>query len=85
MIPLCLLSGSLMRLEGSPTLLSRPLSVYEDLCRDRGLTFRKTEEGLLVQGRLTSGNIPFRAASAASLSPACSLPCPSCRGTASSG
>ena len=33
MIPLCLLSGSSMRLEGSEKLLSRPLSVYEDLCR----------------------------------------------------
>ena len=55
MIPLCLLSGNPMILKGSPTLLSRPLSVYEDLCRDRGLTFTRTEEGLLVQGRLTPG------------------------------
>ena len=55
MIPLCMLSGNPMILKGSPTLLSRPLSVYEDLCRDRGLTFTRTEEGLLVQGRLTSG------------------------------
>ena len=55
MIPLCLLSGNAMILKGSPTLLSRPLSVYEDLCRDRGLTFTRTEEGLLVQGRLTPG------------------------------
>ncbi|MBR2854396.1 MAG: 3-phosphoshikimate 1-carboxyvinyltransferase, partial [Clostridia bacterium] len=37
MIPLCLLSGQPMRLEGSPTLLSRPLSVYEAICRERGL------------------------------------------------
>ena len=56
MIPLCLLSGSLMRLEGSETLLSRPLSVYEDLCRERGLTLEKSSGGLLVQGRLASGN-----------------------------
>ena len=55
MIPLCMLSGNPMILKGSPTLLSRPLSVYEDLCRDRGLTFTRTEEGLLVQGRLTPG------------------------------
>lgn len=55
MIPLCMLSGNPMILKGSSTLLSRPLSVYEDLCRDRGLTFTRTEEGLLVQGRLTPG------------------------------
>ena len=34
MIPLCLLSGNPVRLEGSETLLSRPLSVYEDFCRE---------------------------------------------------
>ena len=55
MIPLCLISGNPMILKGSPTLLSRPLSVYENLCLDLGLTFTRTEEGLLVQGRLTSG------------------------------
>ena len=55
MIPLCLLSGSAMRLEGSETLLSRPLSVYEDLCRDQGLTLRRTQGGLLAEGRLAPG------------------------------
>ena len=55
MIPLCLLSGSSMRLEGSETLLSRPLSVYEDLCRDQGLVLRRTDGGLLAEGRLTPG------------------------------
>ena len=55
MIPLCLLSGSAMRLEGSETLLSRPLSVYEDLCRERNLTLRRMDGGLLAKGRLTAG------------------------------
>ncbi len=55
MIPLCLLSGSAMRLEGSETLLSRPLSVYEDLCRERNLTLRRMDGGLLAEGRLTAG------------------------------
>ena len=60
MIPLCLLSGRPMRLEGSETLLSRPLSVYEDLCREQGLILKRSDGGLLVQGRLTSGayNVP---------------------------
>ena len=55
MIPLCLLSGQPMRLEGSETLLSRPLSVYEDLCREQGLRLEHSNGGLLVEGRLTAG------------------------------
>ena len=55
MIPLCLLSGSSMRLEGSETLLSRPLSVYEDLCREQGFVLRRENGCLLVQGRLVPG------------------------------
>ena len=55
MIPLCLLSGSAMRLEGSETLLSRPLSVYEELCREQGLSLRRENGGLLAEGRLSPG------------------------------
>ena len=55
MIPLCLLSGSPMRLEGSETLLSRPLSVYEDLCREQGLILERDRGGLRVEGRLAAG------------------------------
>ena len=55
MIPLCLLSGSAMRLEGSEKLLSRPLSVYEDLCREQGLTLRRENAGLLAEGCLAPG------------------------------
>ena len=55
MIPLCLLSGSPMRLEGCETLLSRPLSVYEDLGRERGFILRREDGGLRVKGRLVPG------------------------------
>ena len=55
MIPLCLLSGSAMRLEGSEVLLSRPLSVYEDLCREQGFTLLRRKGGLQVQGQLIPG------------------------------
>ena len=55
MIPLCLLSGSAMRLEGSEKLLSRPLSVYEDLCREQGLALRRESAGLLAEGCLAPG------------------------------
>jgi len=55
MIPLCLLSGAPMRLMGSPVLLSRPLSVYETICRQQGLLLERSESGLLVQGILSPG------------------------------
>ena len=40
MIPLCLLGGRPMRLTGGEALMKRPLSVFEDICRQRGLSFR---------------------------------------------
>ena len=55
MIPLCLLSGNAMRLEGSRTLLSRPLSVYEDLCREQELTLLREDGSLTVKGSLVPG------------------------------
>ena len=56
LLPLCLLSGRSMRLEGSPTLLNRPLSVYETICRDRGLRLEREDGSLTVQGILPSGD-----------------------------
>ncbi len=55
MIPLCLLSGSAMRLEGSEKLLSRPLSVYENLCREQGFLLSRENGSLQVCGRLNPG------------------------------
>lgn len=55
MIPLCLLSGQPMRLEGSSVLLSRPLSVYETLCREQGLLLERPDGGLCVRGVLSPG------------------------------
>ena len=56
MIPLCLLSGQPMRLEGSPTLLNRPLSVYETICSERGLHLERQSGALLVRGILPPGD-----------------------------
>jgi len=55
LIPLCLLTGERITLTGAPRLLERPLSVYEDLCREKGFLFEKTEESLTVCGRLCAG------------------------------
>ena len=56
MLPLCLLSGKPMLLNGSRKLLSRPLTVYEDLCRSRGMILsRQDDSSILVQGVLSPG------------------------------
>jgi 3-phosphoshikimate 1-carboxyvinyltransferase len=54
-VPLCLLSKEEMHLSGTEKLLSRPLSVYEDICQEQGLPFLQDKQGLKVQGRLQAG------------------------------
>lgn len=55
LLPLCLLSGRSMLLTGSGRLMRRPLSVYEDLCREKGLSFLRQPESVRVQGPLQPG------------------------------
>ena len=55
MIPLALLSGREMQLQGSETLMTRPLGIYEDICRAQGLRFEWEGRALRVAGRLAPG------------------------------
>ena len=55
-IPIALLSGNPVLFEGAPSLFSRPMSVYEALCEERGLSFLKGPTSLAVQGPLTAGD-----------------------------
>ena len=55
LLPLCQLSGNPMTFTGSPRLFTRPLDVYESLCRERGLCFARAESTLTVQGTLRPG------------------------------
>ncbi|MBQ6266976.1 MAG: 3-phosphoshikimate 1-carboxyvinyltransferase [Clostridia bacterium] len=54
-LPLCLLGRAPMTLTGTETLLQRPLTVYESLCRAQGLRFERAHEGITVQGPLSPG------------------------------
>ena len=60
LLPLCLLNGKEMMLAGSERLLSRPLDVYETLCRERGFLLERTPEGIRVQGKLEPGKYTVR-------------------------
>ncbi|MBQ6635588.1 MAG: 3-phosphoshikimate 1-carboxyvinyltransferase [Lachnospiraceae bacterium] len=55
LLPLCLLREQESRLTGSRTLLTRPLAVYEKICRDQNLVFEKGPEEVLVGGQLRAG------------------------------
>ena len=52
MLPLCLLSGKKYTLIGEPSLLCRPMTVYQDLCQEHNLFFEQTESGITVAGEL---------------------------------
>ena len=53
MIPICLTTGKRLTLTGTDKLFSRPLSVYEDICRKYGFDYDKSGNRLTVKGCLT--------------------------------
>ena len=55
LLPLCLLSNADAALCGGGRLLSRPLSVYEEICRDQGLAFVRGAGGITVGGVMKPG------------------------------
>lgn len=59
-IPICLQTGRRAQLVGAPRLMERPLQVYAQLCRERGLLFAQEGQALTVQGPLPAGNYRLR-------------------------
>lgn len=55
-IPLCMLSGKKIVLKGSERLFERPLSVYEEICKEQGIELVKEKNSVTVCGRLKSGS-----------------------------
>ena len=55
-IPLALCMGKPVTFTGSERLFARPLSVYEQLCTEKGFTYKKEGNTLTVCGKLESGN-----------------------------
>lgn len=58
-IPLCMLSGRKYILTGSEYLMSRPLTVYEDIAAAQDIRFTKAETSVTVEGRLCGGVYEF--------------------------
>ena len=59
-IPLCLLSDREMTLSGSERLFARPLDIYEDICREQGLTFHRDTASVTLKGPLKPGTFTLR-------------------------
>ena len=55
LIPLCMLSGKKVVLTGSERLFERPLTIYEDICKERNIFFKREKDRVTVCGKLTSG------------------------------
>ena len=60
LLPLCLLDGVKSVLHGKGRLLARPLGIYKDLCRERGIFFEQKGDCVTVCGRLTAGEYIMR-------------------------
>lgn len=55
MIPIAMMTGKECLLTGSERLMERPQDVYDDICKDQGITFIKDSEGIRVNGKLSAG------------------------------
>lgn len=55
MIPIVMTSGQTAMFLGAKGLMSRPMSVYENLCREHGLTYISDGESIVVKGPLDGG------------------------------
>ncbi|MCQ2472378.1 MAG: 3-phosphoshikimate 1-carboxyvinyltransferase [Clostridia bacterium] len=53
-IPICLLSGKNVKLTGSGRLLSRPLTVYEEICKKQGISIKNDGKKITLDGKLKS-------------------------------
>ncbi len=54
-LPLCMISGRKAVLSGSERLFERPLTIYEDICKEQGILFDKQKDHVTVCGNLKGG------------------------------
>ena len=53
--PLCMMCGEERKLTGSAYLMTRPMTVYEEIVAGQGIRLEKSADHITVQGRLQSG------------------------------
>lgn len=55
LLPVALLSGGDATLCGAPGLMQRPMSVYEEICAERGFKYERSDGCITVKGPITAG------------------------------
>ena len=60
LIPLCLLFGSHFTINGTARLFERSLSVYEEICKNQGITFIQSKTSVSLCGKLGAGKYIIR-------------------------
>ncbi len=55
-IPLLLSGGAKAEFTGAKRLFERPLGIYEDICKEQGILFEKSDAGLKVEGQLKASH-----------------------------
>ncbi|MBQ8802686.1 MAG: 3-phosphoshikimate 1-carboxyvinyltransferase [Tyzzerella sp.] len=53
-IPLLLTGGGKVRFVGAKRLMERPLEIYENICKEQGIFYQRTEQALELEGKLKS-------------------------------
>ena len=54
-VPICMLSGKNTMLMASGSLMRRPMSVYENLAKEKGYVYAQDEQSVMVKGPLKAG------------------------------
>lgn len=54
-LPLCLVCDEEITLKGAGRLMERPMTVYEELCKQKGISFYKDDKCIKVKGKLSGG------------------------------
>lgn len=55
LLPIALLSGQDAVLRGAPSLMQRPMSIYQTLCAQKGMAFLQAQDEIRVRGPLQAG------------------------------
>ncbi len=56
LIPILSLSRQKIVITGKPGLLKRPMTIYEQMFKDRGLFYQQTDKSIIISGSLPSDN-----------------------------
>lgn len=60
LLPLLLLNGNRQRFTGAGLLMKRPMSVYEEICKQKGLSYCQTADAIEIQGKLQGGDFTVK-------------------------